>query len=51
MKQAVNDPLFNHQMVDVANLVQGGEVKDVYLKNFDYVEMGFANSIEWAEKT
>lgn len=51
MKQAVNDPLFNHQMVDVANLLQGGEVKDVYLKNFDYVEMGFANSIEWAEKT
>lgn len=50
MKQAVNDPLFHQQVVDVANLVQNGEVKDVYLKNLDYLEMGFANSIDLAEQ-
>ncbi len=51
MKQAINDPRFSQQVMDVSNLVQKGEIKDVYLKNHDYVEMGYANSIEWLEKS
>jgi len=50
MKQAVNDTHFHPQLVDVANLGQGGEVVDLYLKNLDYADMGFYNSIDIAEK-
>lgn len=39
------------QIVDVAHLIQDGEVVDVYLKNLDYVDMGYANSVDAVEKT
>lgn len=50
MKQAVNDTYFHSENVDVGNLVQGGEIKDVYLKNLDYADMGYANSVDFLEK-
>ena len=52
MKHAVNDGLyFRPQMMDVGNLVQDGQVMDVYLKNLDYTDVGSINSIELAEKS
>lgn len=51
MKNAVNDNLYPRpQMMDVANLVRDGEVVDVYLKNLDYADIGYANSVDGIEK-
>jgi|AACY02.14.fsa_nt_gi hypothetical protein len=51
MKNAANDPLYLHpQLMDVSNHIQDGEVRDVYLKNLDYGDMGYVSSIELAEQ-